>query len=371
MGICTGPVGGLRSMSNRQLHQLLPQSAVALGIGKSESPGFRPSKCVLIWLIDGMGYQNLANSKSDSAALPQLLADEPALAGYPSTTPVSLTSFGTGLPAGEHGVVGATFEVPEFDTLLKPLHWADSPDPIAIQPEPTWFENVVAAGFAATRIGPVAYAESGLTRAALRGGQHLAAESLAELVEQSAIAIARGGLVYGYYPTLDKRGHVYGTASTEFQLELELVLSSISQMQAKLVGDVEFVVTSDHGMLNIDQRIWAEDRPSLLRNARMIAGEPRLRHIYADPGQSSILLRDWQAATDVADIYSRDAFIETGWLGEVSDFARDRIGDVVAVARDNSAIGVRGFDARASSLKGMHGANSEVECQIPIARMAI
>ena len=82
------------------------------------------------------------------------------------------------------------------------------------------------------------------------------------------------------------------------------------------------------------------------------------------------ILRDWQAITDIADVYGRDEFIAQGWLGDVEEFAAERIGDVVAVARQSAAIASRKFDSRVSSLRGLHGSTSDLECVIPIARLA-
>ena len=53
-----------------------------------------------------------------------LLAEQaPGTAGVPSTTAASLTSFGTGLTPGAHGLVGFTSRVPGTDKLLNALLW--------------------------------------------------------------------------------------------------------------------------------------------------------------------------------------------------------------------------------------------------------
>lgn len=352
----------------RSIADVLPQAAAALGVHQVADRWLRDAGKVVVVLIDGLGLLNLEQAPIDSPLVETLLAEPAGATSLPSTTPVALASFGTGSLPGEHGFVGATFLVPELDVLLQPLHWQAQPSPLAVQPEPTWFEMVAARGVPATRIGPAAYADSGLTQAVLRGGEHLPAETLSELVA-AAVAVP-AGLVYAYYPKLDKLGHVHGVASDEWRAELAEVLAALAELRRGLPGNVELLVTADHGMVDITQRMWIEDRPGLLRNLRAIAGEPRLRHCFAEPGAGSALLRDWQAVADVADVYSREEFIATGWLGTVADFAADRIGDVVAVAKGTAAIGSRKFDARVSALKGLHGSTSDLECVIPIARLA-
>ena len=48
---------------------------------------------------------------------------EPGTAGVPSTTATSLTSLGTALPPGAHGLVGFTSRIPGTDRLLNALAW--------------------------------------------------------------------------------------------------------------------------------------------------------------------------------------------------------------------------------------------------------
>ena len=55
----------------------------------------------------------------------------------PSTTATSLTSLGTGLPPGAHGLVGFTSRVPGTDQLLNALLWDKDVDPLEWQPHPT------------------------------------------------------------------------------------------------------------------------------------------------------------------------------------------------------------------------------------------
>ena len=47
----------------------------------------------------------------------------PLTCGVPSTTATSLTSLGTGLPPGQHGVVGFTSRIPGTERLLDALRW--------------------------------------------------------------------------------------------------------------------------------------------------------------------------------------------------------------------------------------------------------
>jgi predicted AlkP superfamily pyrophosphatase or phosphodiesterase len=334
-------------------------------------PTFIPAnQHVIVFLVDGMGYENLVLLNSKKCDTEFLLTDSAIDATFPTTTPVSLASLGTGMLPGEHGFVGATFELPEFDQVLHPLKWQDEPNATAVQPEPTWFEKAAKAGIVVNRIGPAAYAESGLTKAVLRGGTHIAAENLDEL-QTSILHVAQTpGLTYAYYPKLDKTGHIYGIDSHEWRKVANKVVTMIRSTVQALPSTATFVVTADHGMLDISERIWIEDRPELLRDVRLITGEPRFRHVFAEAGQQAALYRQWQSLESVAQIMTRDEFLESNLMGAIADFVEPRIGDVVAIARETFSIASRTVDERVSMLKGNHGSSTDIERRVPCAVMA-
>ena len=57
-------------------------------------------------------------------------------------------------------------------------------------------------------------------------------------------------------------------------------------------------------------------------------------------------------------------------MGEVESEFLDRIGDVVAIARDGFSLASRTIDERVSNLIGNHGAWTSTERLIPCAVMA-
>lgn len=352
------------------LSDLLPLAVGA--ITGAESGRIPQSDAVVVLLIDGLGAINLKDAQQWGIDSSWLTLDSPIKSTFPSTTPVSLASLGTGLSPGMHGFVGATFLIPELDEFLQPLKWKDSPTPERVQPQETVFEKALAQGCAVTRIGPAAYADSGLTRSVLRGGLHAAAQSLTELAAQVSRALRVGPphLVYAYYPTLDKIGHVYGVNSEEWRAELRDTLAAILSIRESLGPRQTLVVTADHGMLDIVNRIWIEDSPSLMRDVRFITGEPRMRHVFAEPGNAGALHRAWLSLGEVADIYSRDEFIASGLLGSWNPTFAGRLGDVIAIARDGNALASRTIDERVSNLIGNHGGTSDIERLIPCSVMA-
>ena len=137
------------------LADVLPGVATALGAG-IERDGLPPdplrltealagARRVAVLLVDGLGADLLRAHSDLAPALAALHSPVGELsAPCPSTTPVSLTTLGTGLPPGAHGVLGFVTAVPGEDRTVNHVQWTD-PDPRAWQARTTVFEQAAAA----------------------------------------------------------------------------------------------------------------------------------------------------------------------------------------------------------------------------------
>src|SRR5262249_50971723 len=117
---------------------------------------------VLIVLVDGLGYHLLPTLAADAPLLASVLSGGTGRLSqlectFPSTTPTSLVSLGTGAQPGEHGVLGFTVNVPGTDRVLTHIFWRDDPPHAEWQPLPTWFERLQNAGIGARAVLPAAF----------------------------------------------------------------------------------------------------------------------------------------------------------------------------------------------------------------------
>jgi hypothetical protein len=373
-------------MTPRPLADVLPAVAHVLGVpGHADrghwlaqglaGQGAEP-RHVIVLLVDGLGALQLAAHADLAPRLSGLPDLGPVAAPFPATTCVSLTSLGTGLPPGMHGIVGTTFRLDDGSTLA-PLSWAAEPNPIATQPEPTVLERAAAAGVLVVSAAPAAHRESGLTRAALRGGEYPGAETAQDRVSVAAQAIARArgegraSLVYAYWPDLDKAGHIHGVASAQYRDALARVDGLVAGLADLAGSDVALLVTADHGLVDVPdaRRLDLESRPALRRGVQTILGEPRVRHVYTEPGRAAEVLRTWRAELgDRAEVLARADVADL--LGPVDEWHADRIGDVVAIARDDWALVSDRVDRLVSSLRGQHGARTDAEVLVPLRAAA-
>jgi hypothetical protein len=331
---------------------------------------------VLVVLVDGLGWH----------LLPQLAGSAPMLASvlggatgrltqldctFPSTTPTSLVSLGTGALPGEHGILGFTLRVPGTDRVLSHVRWRDDPPPAVWQPVPTWFERLKNAGVSARAVLPAAFIGSGLTEAAYRGAEFLSAgptDDYARLLAQELRSAP--GLVYGYTAELDTAAHVFGVGSDQWHTAATNVDALLSRLLDALPTNAAVLVTADHGGINVppDARIDLDADPRLAAGIRVVAGEPRVRYLHTEPGAAGDVQAVWGELLDgCATVYSREQAAATGMFGPVTAQHSERLGDVVVVCSGDAAVLASAHEPpEAARLVGFHGGDTAEEMAIPL-----
>lgn len=358
----------------RSLGDVLPAVARALGV----DVGLHTPTLVLpeahsyvVFLVDGLGHEQLRDHPEEAPFLTSLMGTETiGTAGVPSTTVTSLTSLGTGLPPGAHGVVGYTSRIPGTDTLLNGLKWSSEVDPREWQPHPTAFDRLAAAGVQTTVVNQRSFEGSGLTVAGSRGAEFVGADKAGErLAAAVAASAATPSVTYLYDGDLDWTGHAYGIASPQWEQELAMIDAAAEHLRETLPSHVRLVVVADHGMVDspFEQRLELEEHPELRDGMFLLGGEARFRHLYCRSGAEADVLATWRATLgERAEVLSRDDAIARGWFGEVAPAVRPRLGDVLVAARGDFAV----LDTAAFPLEGrmvgLHGSLTSAEMLIPV-----
>lgn len=333
---------------------------------------------VAVLLVDGLGHHVLPLAAPHSPVLADALAGRlgaltTLTCGFPSTTPTSLASVGTGVPPGAHGLIGFTVNVPGTDRVLNHIDWWGDPDPVAWQPVTTQFERAAAAGIAVTVVNRPAFEGSGLTVSAYRGAAYAGAPDLPALAHGMlrALTAADGpALVYGYHPDVDRDGHLYGVDSPEWRASITELDTLLDRLVDGLPPDAALLVTADHGQLNVppEGRFDVAADPLLRAGVRVVAGEPRVRYLHVAPGAAGDVIATWRAVLGhAAWVASRDEAVAAGWFGPVSADHLRRIGDVVVACHDRHAVLSTGTEPSiVSRLVAFHGSYTEAEMRIPL-----
>lgn len=361
--------------TSRSLGEVFP--AVGAALGHPGVAGPVPTGLVLpeaasyvVFLVDGLGAELLRAHAAVAPYLAGLLArSEPGTAGVPSTTSTSLTSLGTALPPGAHGITGFSQRVPGSDRLLIPLFWDKSVDPLEWQPHETTFDRLRRAGVDVTVVNKREFAGSGLTVAAQRGATYVGADRHGERIAAVVAAARAGSVVYMYDGDLDWTGHRYGVASSHWQQQLALIDAEAEQVRESLPAETRLVVVADHGMVDCgpEDRTDIDRHPELRDGIFLLAGEARFRHLHVRTGALDDVVATWREFFgDRAEVSTREDVIARGWFGPLEQQVVPRLGDVIVAARGAHGI----FSSRdfgyETSLIGLHGSLTAAEMLIPM-----
>ncbi len=359
---------------DRSLGDVVPAVARALGHPLDAGPTgleLPEAASYVVFLVDGLGAQLLERYAEAAPYLSSLLAGSAtATAGVPSTTVTSLTSLGTGLTPGGHGMVGFTSRVPGTDDLLNALLWDADVDPLEWQPHPTAFSRLQGAGVPVSVVSERKFAKSGLTLAAHRGGDYVGADRAGERIAATAAASARRpSLTYVYDGDLDWTGHRWGVASSQWLQQLSMIDHEAEQLREALPADRRLVVVADHGMVDVpaESRIDVADHDALQAGVGLVGGEARFRHLYCRSGAVPDVIAAWRETLgERAEVMSRGDAVARGWFGAVDTSVVPRIGDVIVACTGDTAVLSSDTFPYEGQLIGMHGSLTPVEMLIPV-----
>ena len=357
------------------LADLLPAVGHHLGVpGCDHDPlGLPDASRFVVFLVDGLGRSLVEGAADRAPWLSAHLGEGSLTSAVPATTVTSLTSLGTGLPPGQHGLVGITSRVPTTGEVLNALTWESDLVAESYQPHPTMFERAAAAGVRVSSVALQRFARTGLTQAALRGPEFVAFGNEKDTrlrIDLVTDAASRGQrtLVYGYERELDHAGHAKGVASAAWADQLARVDDMLARLRAALPSDVVLIVTGDHGMVDVapEHRLVIEEEPELAAGVSVVAGEARFRHLYVDRDDPAAVARRWRDRLGTrAWVRTRAEAVDEGWFGPVADDVLERYGDVVAAPTGEWAFMTRTFPQE-MELVGMHASLTAAEMVVPL-----
>jgi predicted AlkP superfamily pyrophosphatase or phosphodiesterase len=332
-------------------------------------PGWLPAVAadcdqVVLLVVDGLGWEQLESRRSLTPTLSAM--DGGAITTVaPSTTATALTSISTGLPPGEHGVMG--YRIAVHGEVLNVLRWTTAAgDARQSIPPSTLQPHLACLGHRPPVITRAEFAETGFTIAHLDAVRFTGYRTLGTLVAEIG-RLARAGepFVYAYYEGLDKVAHEYGLAE-QYDSELAWVDHLVASVLETLPPGVTLVVTADHGQVEVGDRV-IELPSDVITHTSQQSGEGRFRWLHARAGRATALLDACTSLLgDEAWVRSREAAIAEGWYGPiVTEAASSRLGDVLLAARRDVAFHDP-LDSGPYTLIGRHGSLTSAEMLVPL-----
>lgn len=325
----------------------------------------------LLFLIDGFGFDTLSQYADVMPTMSRMFNHGLVQTSFPSTTATSLATLTTGELPGVHGMLGYTVQVPRSGgRLLNALKWDERVDPENWQPVETLFQRAAKVGISVTHVAAKRYENSGFTRAVFRGAEYKGANVVADLVSETKQALQKTpSFVYLYVNDLDNAGHSDGVGSDKWIAALSAIDQMVSQLMKEVPKGTRIWVTSDHGMINVEEKIIIGQDNPLLTGVSVIAGEPRARHLYLenDSVQARIDAASlWQQyLQEKALLLTREQAISSDLFGaQLSADAVDRMGEVIAIARGGLVLLDPERADKEGAMVGHHGSDSDIESQV-------
>ena len=231
----------------------------------------------------------------------------------PTTTATALTSLTTGMPPGEHGIVGYRIHV--HGEVLNVLRWTTAAGdarqtipPQKVQP------NLPFLGHRPPVITKAEFARTGFTQAHLDGVRFTGYRMPSSLVTEVArLTRASEPFVYAYYDGVDKVSHEYGLG-VHYDAEVAAADRLVGDVLAAVPTGTAVVVVSDHGQVEVGDRRAARtrgDRPrvaAVRRRTVPLAARPTRPRLCAGRGERRLPRRQ-------AWVRTRDEVVDGGWFG--------------------------------------------------------
>jgi hypothetical protein len=332
-------------------------------------PGWLPAVAaeaprVVLLVVDGLGWNQLEARRRLAPTLAGMDGG-PITTVAPSTTATALTSISTGLPPGQHGVMG--YRIAVDGEVLNVLRWTtesrdarQSIPPSKVQSQPCF------GGQRPPVITRAEFEASGFTQAHLDQVRFTGYRTLGTLTAE-VVRLAKAGepFVYAYYEGLDKVSHEYGLGA-QYDEELRWIDHLVATLLERLPAGTALVVTADHGQVETGDDVL--ELPSdVLTHVGMQSGEGRFRWLHARAGRHADLADAARSLLgEHAWVRTRDEAIAEGWYGPtVTDRAASRLGDVLLAAKGTVAF----HDPKDTGpyvLVGRHGSLTADEMLVPL-----
>jgi len=356
------------------LSQVTPSIFSSLGLDSAIDHlqvGASPMGRELLFLIDGFGADTFQHYEDAMPTMSRMVKHGTIQTAFPSTTATSLATLTTGAMPGVHGMLGYTVQVPRSGgRLLNALKWDERVDPENWQPVQTLFQRAMDSNINVTHVAAKRYENSGFTRAVFRGAHYKGANVVTDLVAETKLALQKTpSFVYLYVNDLDSAGHSDGVGSDKWLAALTMIDQMVSQLMKEVPRGTRMWITSDHGMVNVDEKIIIGNDNHLLEGVSVVAGEPRARHIYlksdSASARSEVASRWQEFLGEKAMVLTREEAISSDLFGsEISPDSFDRMGEVIAIARGGLVLLEAERADKEGAMVGHHGGDSDIESQV-------
>ncbi|MCX7902104.1 MAG: alkaline phosphatase family protein, partial [Burkholderiaceae bacterium] len=233
------------------------------------------ARCVVLWLIDGLGLEPLLALSPQGALAASVRAELASV--YPSSTAAAVTTLATARPPVAHAVPEWFLWFEEFGAVYRALPLGPR-DPQAGLP-PVVDASTVYPQPALTRradrpcvaVLPAHLAGSAYSRYAYAGARIVGVadeQAFVQAIVQAVEAAPAGCFVFAYEPRFDEAAHAHGVASDAAAAVVRRLDVLFERLAPALAArGALLLVTADHGFVDIprERRLQLAQFPRLQR----------------------------------------------------------------------------------------------------------
>ena len=337
------------------------------------------AKKIVIFLVDGMGYEKFAKMNEELNFQDVLKVSSV----FPTTTTAAVTSWFTAKTPKEHGMLGYILYLREIGSITNMIEFSypgveGGMFSNMMKKRIHRLENVFDALREKELYGGVlthaSIANSGLSYLIHRNGHIMSYYYMGDLLATLKKRLSEDwtGILYVYWGHLDGLGHKKGPDSDAYTIEMKRILTELKRFSEESLNDETLlVITSDHGMIQIPPTRNNFLKPSDNFNRLLSSppgGEMRMMYFYLARRNNVDLLKDYfnsnyPGAVDF--LTPREAMdLELFGTGRAHPELYNRIGDAIMVTREDNAFTYM-YSGGEEKLSGMHGGLTSEELYVP------
>ncbi|MDI3523636.1 MAG: hypothetical protein PWQ27_911 [Kosmotoga sp.] len=339
---------------------------------------------IIIFIIDALSYNavlKLLGKGGFEHIKPDTLKKMTSV--FPSTTTAALTSFFTGVPPAQHGMLGYTLYLKEFGGLSNMIELTPMAqerdgltkvgfDPMKFLPLPTIFQQLHEAGITGYHITSKSFVNTGLSRMHSIDAHIKGVYGLGDMIEEVHHIISSGpkkSLTYVYWGLIDSYGHRYGPKSEAYMEESYWLLRALDDFFGKLRSKkTAFFIVADHGQIETpwEKEIWWTKREKIYDYLYALpGGEHRAMYLYTHYPEElkSVILNNWNEQLMVLNLEDAEELNLFG--GHLKKDLKSRVGELIVIPRDDYAFCFK-YTGQEHSMKGRHGGLTDDEMFVPL-----
>jgi len=346
---------------------------------------------MVVIIVDGLGYLQLKEARKRlsivDAALSKAQTFEAMTTVFPSTTSTVLTSFNTGLPPAQHGIIGFSMFVKELGAVVNTITFSPASEKgegafessglqaSYLYPQKTIYQELSSLGVKSKVFTPNYLANTVLSRALYNGAEKFKFSQLSDMFvnirKELLQKTSEPRFITAYWSGVDTISHKYGPMSDEHDAEISAFFFMLfSQLVEKCAGaGATLIVTADHGHVNIPEGCFhdlSSDYELLSNLAIPPTGDSRALFLFPKNEHSNEVIQKRFSETSV--ILDKKEAIELGLFGvkELSPSVSSRLGDKLVLPFKQHSYVYRYPTFEYKPMIGNHGGLSQEELLIPL-----